>query len=141
MSKYHNIYTSNYTIVMVQTQIIRQLQTYPKESLSTHLHQILMVDTRHHINFPSKTILKGNSFFQSTPTMQNFNRNNPISIPGKLLTYNYINQDSSCQQTTWGIYKIIQLNRPLNSNIIFLTVTTNNDIIGTKVKFSELEVL
>lgn len=48
-----------------------------------HLDKILMFHSRHHVNLTSKTTLKGSSFLHGTPTVKNFNSNNPITIPGK----------------------------------------------------------
>lgn len=68
---------------------ILHIDKCPKDNCSNYiyyLYKIVMVDTRHHINFPRKTIFKRSSFFWGAPTLQNFYSNNSIYISGKSLS-------------------------------------------------------
>lgn len=63
----------------------------------THLDKILMFYSRHHIDFTNKTILKWNYFSWSAPPVENFDGNNLITIPGKVLDFIYVTRNTSCK--------------------------------------------
>lgn len=66
---------------------------------STDLDKIFMLYSSHHINFTGKPILKLSSFFRSAPTIENFDSNNSITIPGKQLD-NKLVMNTQCESKT-----------------------------------------